>query len=118
MRLSQVGILKFTSIVAVLLGMSPPSLAQLPSDGMVNAGYIMSLTSEQRVLFLAGVIDGLAYARFVADGKKTDGMNCVYGWFASKDNRHLEVIHEAFKRRPDFLPSAIVSALVERACPR
>lgn len=73
------------------------------------------MTSAERTAYLAGVIEGLAVARYYRDGKKKEGMSCVYGWFYD-DRQNLRVIHDAFDRYPAYPPGSIIDALVKRKC--
>lgn len=44
-----------------------------------TAGVVMTkMNVEQRAAYLAGMVEGLAYSRYRADGKKTEGMACIY----------------------------------------
>jgi hypothetical protein len=70
---------------------------------------------EERGGYLAGIVEGLAYARYVVDGKQTNGMNCIYDWFY-KDETSLPSIIDAFDKFPDHYPGAIMAALVKKKC--
>lgn len=81
-----------------------------------TAGIVMEKMDErQRYTFLAGVVEGLAYARYVSDGKQTDGMKCVYEWFYKGDGT-VDKVYSAFRRFHDYLPGAVMAAMVEREC--
>ena len=73
------------------------------------------MTEEQRYSYLAGVVEGLAYARYAKDGKQADGMNCIYDWFYSNP-KVTDLIYAAFGQYPDYTPGAVVSALAKRKC--
>ena len=82
-----------------------------------SAGFVMdSMERPERYTFVSGVIEGLAYARYVKDGKKSEpGMRCIYDWFYEKDGT-LERIYQAFDSFRDYTPGAIVAALAEKEC--
>lgn len=81
----------------------------------LTAGVVMEkMSAEERNAYLAGVAEGLAYARYLDDGKKTDGMRCIYEWFY-KDGTRVK-IHDAFERFSDYLPGAVMAAMVEKEC--
>ena len=83
-----------------------------------TAGIVMEKMDEkQRYAYLAGVVEGLAYARYVKDGKQTGGMKCVYNWFYEGD-RTVEKIYSAFRRFDDYLPGAVMAAMLEKECGR
>ena len=83
----------------------------------LSAGFVVTaMPAEERYPYIAGIAEGLAYMRFIADGRTEEpGMRCVYQWFYEEDGT-LETILSAFARFPDHLPGAVMGALVERRC--
>jgi hypothetical protein len=73
------------------------------------------MTAEQRYSYLAGVVEGLAYARYASDGKKLDGMNCIYDWFYG-DPKVTDLIYAAFDKYPDYTLGAIVAVIARKKC--
>lgn len=70
----------------------------------------------ERHTYVSGIIEGLAYARYVKDGNQSEpGMRCIYEWFYDKDGT-LERIYQAFENFRDYTPGAIVAALAEKEC--
>jgi hypothetical protein len=81
-----------------------------------TAGIVMEKMNEkERYTYLAGVVEGLAYARYAKDGKKTDGMKCIYDWFYDSKGT-VAKIESAFQRFNDYLPGAVLAAMVEKEC--
>ncbi len=81
-----------------------------------TAGTVLkNLADSERYPYVAGVVEGLAYARYQRDGKTTDGMGCIYDWFYERENTMLD-IYAAFAKFPDFTPGAVVAALVQKEC--
>lgn len=96
-----------------LLGLVTATSAE---QGKITAGSLSeNLNTEERLAFLAGVIEGLASARFYADDKETGGMNCIYDWFYDGDDTQAKIL-EAFDRFPDALPGHVMTVLVRREC--
>lgn len=82
----------------------------------MTAGVIMEkMPQADRYPFVAGIIEGLAYARYVKDGKKTDGMGCIYDWFYKNKGR-IQDIYQAFDRFKEHLPGTIVATMVAKEC--
>ncbi len=73
------------------------------------------MEQSDRFPFVAGIVEGLAYARYVSDGQQTEGMGCIYDWFYETEGRIMQV-YEAFEAFPDHLPGTVVAALVKRDC--
>lgn len=68
-----------------------------------------------RYTYVAGIVEGLAHARFVKDNKDTKGRACIYGWFY-EDKETLPKIYAAFGKYPGALPGAVVGALAFAKC--
>lgn len=83
----------------------------------LSAGTVLErMEPKERYTYVAGIVEGLAYARFVSDGREEEpGMRCIYDWFYGEDGS-VETIWSAFARFPDHLPGAVTAALVERRC--
>lgn len=97
---------------AFVLGFASPGHAE-----ELTAGVVLDwMSSDQKSAYLAGVIEGLAYARFVADNRSTAGMGCLYQWYYARENQVLEKILVAFARYPDQAPGAIVAVLARQKC--
>ena len=81
-----------------------------------TAGAVMTeMEQGDRLPFVAGIIEGLAYSRFMQDGRQTEGMGCIYDWFYGTEGRIMQ-IYQAFESLPDHLPGAVVAAMVKRDC--
>ena len=81
-----------------------------------NAGKVMKeMKPDEQTAYFAGVIEGLAIARYHKDAKNKDGMGCIYDWFY-KDKGNLKVIMDAFDRYPSYPPGSIIDVLVKRKC--
>lgn len=69
----------------------------------------------QRYTFVAGIVEGLAVARYMKDGKKPDGMNCIYDWFYD-DKTTKETIYAALAKYGSYNPGAVVDVLAKQKC--
>lgn len=73
------------------------------------------MTAGDRYLYIAGIVEGLAHARFVKDNKDTKGRSCINEWFYD-DKATIQKIYAAFERYPGTLPGAVVGALAATKC--
>lgn len=73
------------------------------------------MSTVERAAYLAGVVEGFAYARYTKDGKQADGMTCIYDWFYQNDETPQAIL-TVFKRFPDYTPGAIIAAMLEKEC--
>jgi hypothetical protein len=81
-----------------------------------TAGTVMTkMNSEERFAYVAGIVEGLSYARYLKDSKKPDGMQCIDDWFY-KDKTAYSSVQENFEKFPDHYPVAILSALINKKC--
>lgn len=108
---SKLGKLVSLGLVGASLVHSAPAHAE-----DFTAGVVMSnMSPEDRYTFVAGIVEGLAHARYVKDNKDTAGRSCIYNWFYD-DRANLEKIYAGFERYPGALPGAVVGALVSVDC--
>lgn len=89
--------------------------AEAGADNFTAKAVMEKMTAEERYPYLAGVVEGLAYARFVKDGQQTSGMKCIYDWFYGKPDTQ-DLIYAGMGRYPDYTPGAIVGALADQTC--
>lgn len=85
------------------------------SETMTAAVVMANMGERDRYNYVAGIVEGLAYARYVADNKSPDGMACIYRWF-HEDDATIDRIHQAFGRFGDYPPAAVVSAMAGKEC--
>lgn len=93
------------------------SAAGVPADATdFTAGAVTKkMEPEKRYSYIAGVVEGIAYARFARDDKKPAGMECIYDWFY-KNAGTFDTLYAAFEKYPTFTPGAIVATLAKRKC--
>lgn len=70
---------------------------------------------EQRWSYIAGIVEGLAYARYIQDGQETAGMACINNWFYEQDGA-IEQVYQAFGEFADYPPGAVMSVLLDQVC--
>jgi len=106
---------KTAAAVAVCLASLPLVPSHTLAQGM-TAGVIMEkMPANERVPFVAGIVEGLAYARYVRDSKQVTGINCIYAWFYDKKDR-IQDVYQAFNRFKEHMPGAIVATMVAKEC--
>ena len=88
-----------------------------------TAGVLMEkMNANDRVPYISGVVEGLAYGRFMRDNehvegdkKSTVGMMCIYNWYYEKPHA-IDLIYLAFGKYPTYPPGAIISNLIKQDC--
>lgn len=86
------------------------------SEQQIDADKIMTeLKAGERYSFVAGVVEGLAIARYMKDGKKSEGMNCIYDWFYD-DKETIKTIYAAFGKYGTYPPGSVIDVLAKQKC--
>ena len=73
------------------------------------------MTPDEHFPFVAGMIEGIAYHRYVSGNKDAAGMNCIYDWFY-KNDKTIAAIYVALAEYPEHPPAAVVAALANKNC--
>lgn len=82
----------------------------------MTAGVVAEkMSSQQFSSYVAGIVEGLAYARFQKDGKDPIGMGCIYDWFY-KEKATIDRVEQMFRENPDYPPGAVVAVMAEAQC--
>ena len=106
-----------SSIIRALALSAPFLLMQTPAKAeRFTTGTVMQkMGSEERFAFVAGIVEGLAMSRYMQDGKKPEGMKCIYDWFYVNP-KTVENIYAAFERYPDYPPGTVVDVRARKTC--
>lgn len=76
-----------------------------------------NMTPKEQTRYVAGVVEGLAFARWIADGRDNAGMNCIWGWYFGEDQAALFAKQSAFfDKHPDQQVSTLMYALIREEC--
>jgi hypothetical protein len=114
---------KWTTTAAALIVAGSLNAAHANDNkGQMVTGKLMldELSEPEYVMFVTGMVEGMAYARFRKDTleageKRQDGMNCIRHWFHSKPESILE-ISDAFERHPEHTPWVVLGVMLKKEC--
>lgn len=98
--------------MASMMALSMPASAQ---NYMTAGSLDENMSVEQKNAYLSGVVEGLAYARFLKDEKDETGMGCIYQWYYDGENT-LPKILDAFDRYPDHTVGPILWSMSKQVC--
>lgn len=91
--------------------------ASAASATNLNAGYVLDkMNNDQMVSYVSGVVEGLAYARFLKDRPSEDGMNCVYSWYDKLDKQGWTKMEAWFRRHEDKPVGVLLHVLIKKEC--
>jgi len=83
----------------------------------LNADAVLNkMTSEQQTAYVAGVVEGLAYARFLSDKPDETGMQCIYSWFYGSGEGKWRTIESWFSRYPEQSAGVLLYVLIKQEC--
>ena len=85
--------------------------------GAQSAGDILENTSPQhRIGYVNGVIEGLAFARYLRDRPDTTGMKCIYNWHLKGEGSNWNRIVAWLEQHPEQRVGALIYVLVKQEC--
>lgn len=111
--MNQAILLKYTRDLAACLPLVLPLSAA--ANDFTAEKVMKEMDGVQQYTFIAGIVEGLAVARYMKDGKKPEGMNCIYDWFYD-DKSTKETIFAAFEKYGSYKPGAVVDVLAKQKC--
>ncbi|NRA87234.1 MAG: hypothetical protein HRU28_07525 [Rhizobiales bacterium] len=101
-------------ILVVLITGINPSLAGVKN---ISAGYVLNeMNNDQRISYISGVIEGLAYSRFLREKPNENGMNCIYDWFFKDSDKKMKKITAWFNRHLDKPVGVLLYVLIKKEC--
>ncbi len=83
----------------------------LTADDVLN-----KMSNDQQHGYISGMVDGLAYARWLQDKPDSTGMQCIYGWYYSGKKEKWALIHQWFERHLDKPVDALLYVLIKKEC--
>jgi len=90
---------------------TPSASLELTADDVMN-----KMSATERNAHIAGIVGGLAYARFLRDRPDETGMSCIYDWYYASDAARLGQITQWFERHPDKPVEPLLYVLIKREC--
>ncbi len=86
-------------------------LAALTADEVMNR-----MNEDQRFGYVAGVVSGLAQARWITDKPENAGTTCINNWFFGAESKPRPRIEEWFARHPEKPAAALLYVLIKQDC--
>ncbi len=92
---------------------------------ILQAGTAQALTAEdvlnkmdgkERASFIAGVVGGFAYSRYLRDKPDQTGMTCIYDWYYDSGETKWNTIETWFSQHPDKPAEPLVYVLIKKKC--
>ena len=90
----------------------------VPSGALTVAETRNNMSSDERFAYVGGVVEGLAFARWIADNRNTEGRDCILNWYFANDNETARFNRQMdlFDEHPDQHLSTLMYALIREEC--
>lgn len=85
------------------------------AQGITAGSLVERLSPDEQFAYLAGAVEGLAYARYKREGTATGGAACINHWFYEKDGTQEDII-SAFEYFAEYTPAAVLAAMIAEDC--
>jgi len=109
-----------TAIAALFAASFVPPIGARADTPLNAATVLKEMPPNEFAVYIAGIVEGLAYARFRQDsaaaGQKVEtGMTCIRRWYFD-DPQIVVTIEKAFRKYAEHYPWVVIAALVKQEC--
>lgn len=102
-------------LASVLACIPALSIGAANAEDMTAGVIAEKMDGGDRYLFTAGIVEGLAHARYIKDQRDPAGRSCIWRWFY-EDKTTMDTINEGYRRYPQLLAGQVVGALAAQEC--
>ena len=115
--------LRGAAVAALMsIGFNLPVPANANKQTVMTAREVMeTMPGQERTSYIIGLVDGLAYGRFLKDTDKAGrqvetGMKCIFDWFYKDGLGNTRRVEAAFKRYGEHHPTTLLHAIIKKEC--
>lgn len=83
----------------------------LTADDVLN-----KMNRDQKNAYVAGVVEGLAQARWIADRPESAGMTCIHDWFYGSGDEKWHEMDRLFAQHPEKSAAGLLYVLIKQDC--
>ena len=87
-----------------------------PAQALTADDVLNKMNTDHQTSYVAGVIGGLAYSRFLRDKPDQSGMDCIYRWYYGSGSEKWTQIETWFSRHLEKEAEPLLYVLVKREC--
>lgn len=77
---------KYLPYSVMMAGVVSTALSTQKAEALTAAEVMDNMNNEQIVGYTAGIVDGLATARWLSDKPDASGMQCIFDWYYQQPN--------------------------------
>ncbi|MCB1385953.1 MAG: hypothetical protein KDJ29_13915 [Hyphomicrobiales bacterium] len=83
----------------------------------LNAGFVLDeMTPGQRISYIQGVMDGLAYSRFLQDRPDTTVYDCIVNWYQTEHESKHRFVMRWLAKHPEKPANVLLYTIVKKEC--
>ena len=118
MRIKNLLILsKFKQSISIITLCMFAACSAAPAKALTAEDVMKKMTKEQRSNFLLGVIEGLAFSRYIKDKPSTKGMKCIHDWqYGPNSRKNTLRMYDAFDKLPSKPAVPLMYLLIKKEC--
>ncbi len=87
-----------------------------PANALTAAEVRKNMSDKERGAYVAGLVEGLAQARWIKDKPDKTGMKCIYDWHFQPTTRKVNRLETLMDKYPNTQMSGIIFVLAKKAC--
>ena len=78
---------------------------------------LTKMSTPESTSYIAGVVEGLAFARWIQDKPDKTGMSCIYDWYYGPDKEaRFNRVRTWLERHPDKGVGPLMYVLIKKEC--
>ena len=97
--------------ITATLSLAAPQAGALTVEDMRE-----SMSVEAQVAYVSGVVEGLAFGRWIENNRDQAGMDCILGWYYDRESRDPNQMWNFFDQHPDQHIGTLMYALIREEC--
>ncbi len=102
--------------ISAVIGLCFLTSSPDPATALTAAEVLSKMNADERHTYEAGIVDGLAQARWIKDKPDPTGMKCTYDWFYKNGKKSYSHLEQLMKRHPDKQMSGLIYVLIKKEC--
>ena len=91
-------------------------LFSAPAKALTGGEVVNKMTAEERNAYFAGVVAGLAQAKWLVDKPNVKGLECINDWYYEGGAKVHKTIDAWLRRHPDKAAGGLLYILIKKEC--
>ena len=108
---------KYSQILAIIFPMVMGSTINAANARQLDAGFILNeMEPKQQHSLVIGIVEGLAYSRFLKERPDESGMTCVQNWIYKDTVMRWKEINVFFRKHLAKAPTVLLHHMIKKEC--